>query len=235
MKRLFLVALSACVLLLCITGLDADVIKVNANRTTYDSTWDRVVLRIVQLEDAGSGFVINGMLGTWAADGGISLTGTSTQWAIRTLNDADGQDSDELYAKQSWVNFANKSPDTAARTGTSPYFTSFYEGFNCTVEVMNSFGLGPVDLTPGEGDLSPGYNFDNTLLAVFFIRHTTSNWDVGDTIWTGTANFVPNHPGGDGHPYDVAASVQIVPEPSTLALLGCGLLGLLVHALRKRK
>ena len=97
---------------------------------------------------------------------GTSLTGTSSNWYTRTLNDYDGQDQDTVYPKQSWVNFSTKSSDMATRTGTSPYFTSFYEGFTPTVSITTGFLLGPVDMTPGDN----GSGMDGSV-------STTRSWE----------------------------------------------------------
>ena len=234
MKRLLY--LSMFVLLLRVPTVNADeIIQVSADRTAYDATWDKVVLKITGFEGPEVPMphsAIVSMLGTWGANGGFSLTGTSSNWYTRTLNDLDGQDTDSMYAKQSWVNFSTKTSDLATRTGTSPYYTSFYEGFTPTLSTYGGFFLGPVDMTPGEGD-TDGYNFDNTLLGVFYIRNTTTNWNnPGDVLWSGTVTYV-HYNISDGL-WDIPTTVQIaVPEPSTLALLSCGPFALLAYAWRQ--
>ena len=97
---------------------------------------------------------------------------------------------------QSWVNFADKTPDAATRTGTSPYFTSFYEGFTSTpasspVSTLDRWiGL----LVIGVMTTRPkAAGFDNTLLGVLYIRHTTTNWNnPGDVLWSGTVTYAHN-------------------------------------------
>ena len=75
-------------------------------------------------------------------------------------------------------------------------------------------------------------SFDNTLLAVFYV--TPGTFHAGDTIWSGTCSYLTF--GGDGASTNpISTTFVIVPEPSTLALLGCGLFGLLAYAWRKRK
>jgi hypothetical protein len=235
MKRLLF--LSMCILLIGAPMVNAEIINVSAARTVFDGTWDQVILKIASFEGSQvptSGYGLSTMLGTWTSDVGINLPGNSTTWYKNVTNHDDAQD---RVGPQTWVNFSTKSPETATRTGTSPNYTAFYEGFSTTLDNTNAYALGPVDYTPGPAsDTSlPGEGFDNTLLAVFYVKHADTTYLPGKTVWTGVAAYGKVGGGGDGI-LGVPTSIQIaIPEPSTLALLGCGLFGLLAYAWRKRK
>jgi hypothetical protein len=203
-------------------------ISVTANRTSYDSAYDKVVLKIdgwtTDLPLA-SDFRLAEIAGTWTAGagGGIHLTGTSSNWSSRTLNDYDAQDTDDSWSKQSWVDMSSKSSSPAASyTGTLPDVTSFTEGFRMTLDTQPYYALGPTDYTDD--------GFDNTLLGVFYVTKATQ-WLPDDTVCSGTCSFA--------HAASGSAigqlSVVIIPEPSTLVLLASGLFGLLAYAWRKRK
>lgn len=231
MKRLLF--LSMCILLIGAPMVNAEIITVSADRTAYDGTWDQVVLKIASFEGndiPASGYALTSISGTWTVDGGMNLLGTSSTWSNKVLNDFDAQD---VAAPQSWMDFSTKV-GTPTRTGTAPYYVTLTGVFGATPSTTGGFFLGPVDVTPdGIVDDGDGYGFDNTLLGVFYIKHTDTSWVPGATIWSGLGNYARNI-GGDAR-VGIATTVAIVPEPSTLALLGCGLFGLLAYAWRKRK
>jgi hypothetical protein len=232
MKRLLL--LSACILLACATVVQAELITCTATREVVGA-YDKVTLRLVGMVDSGTVAVpaddiISTIAGTWTANGGtIRLNGTSSNWSAKTLNDYDAQDTDTNVPNQTWVNMSVKGPSSVSyvggtfASGGNSAVTSFTEGFSMTTNSTNDYGLAPTDYTDN--------GFDNTLLGVFYVGHNT--WNPGDTIWTGTCGFA-SHTGGLAIGA-VPSSIQIVPEPSTIALLASGLFGLLAYAWRKRK
>jgi len=227
------------------------VVGVTATRTSFNSTWDEVDLHIISLTGptVGRCGVVGYLTGTWTATGGaFNLPGNGSTWYNNISNNFDAQD---RLAPQTMLNFSTKTPDTATRAGFSPY-ASFYVGYYITPADGSGrpgFAPGPVDWTPGPGpDPNPwidnsdpadpvltdhqGYGFDNTLLGKFYVTKSTQ-WTPGQTIFSGDGLFLQAD-GSMGN-YPLPITVQIVPEPSTLALLCCGLLALFAHARHKRR
>jgi len=245
-----------CFSLFIVSGIalpaDAAAINVTATRTSFNATWDEVDLHIVSFTGRPPDEVVVQMTGTWTATGGaFSLPGNSTTWYNNVSNNSDAQN---RAAPQTMLNFSRWSYyDTPARTSSSPGFSSFFVGYYTTIadgSGIPGFALSSVDRTPGPGpDPNPwwdwqggddggggwvdhqGYGFDNTLLGKFYVSKSTQ-WTTGQAIFSGNASFtLPVGGSGDTIPI----TVQIVPEPSTLALLCCGLLALFAHAWRKRQ
>jgi hypothetical protein len=220
---------------------NAGIINVTTTRTAYDGTLDQVILRVQSITGTsppvgGPNIYVTNLTGTWDfGTGAINLPGTSSNWAAKVLNDGDCQDSDGGIAgvgpttPQTWFNFSTKTADPSSRSGliSGTLYHRFTEGLNITMDYLffPSFGIGAVDATPG--DNGSGNGFDNTLLAVLYVSKTTA-LSPGETIFSGTAAYNLMDEFG-------TTTVQIVPEPSTLALLCCGLLGLLAYMRRTRE
>jgi hypothetical protein len=245
MKRLLFVGL--CLVFGVTLSAHAEVISVTATRTTYNATLDQVILRIHSItgDDVPVDSPVNLLLGTWTANGGaFNLPPvTPPAWAARLTNDGNLQDTDGGNADglspgvgpttpQTWLNFSTKTADTVYRSGfvSGSLWNQFYAGYNISAAAMAAYALGPVDRTPGGGDGSEGYWFDNTLLAVLYVSKATT-MAAGEDIFTGMGAYA-TLPGYGGY---AATTVHIVPEPSSLALLCCGLLGLLAYMRRKRQ
>jgi hypothetical protein len=228
MKRSIL--LGMCILFASAMTANATIyIYVTETRSTYDSSLDLIEMHIATIVGSGvpAGDVLVAMLGTWTADDGtFNLAGTSRNWGAKLLNDYDSQD---VAAPGTWLNFSALVSDTRVRTPDVSTPNSFYVGLYATSNVGAPYALGPIDFTPGDdGSGSPGEGFDNTLLGKFYVSKSTTH-----VTFSGTAAYC--FPNGGGAVGGVPTTIFSFPEPSTLALLGCGVCGLLGYAWRKRK
>lgn len=239
MKRLLF--LSLCILLLGAMVAQAEVVTVNETRSVYNSTLDEVTLNIASItgSDVPANEYLTGVKGPWTMPSGgyFNLTGTTTSWPTKLSNDSDAQDT---AAPTSWLDFGlYVSADPHTRAGQNGSNASQWNSFTVTYSADGGSGgiynyfLGPIDYTPGDdGSGNAGEAFDNTLLATFFVTHTTPSL-AGQTIFNGIANY--SFYGGGNAFGSIPTTVVVTPEPSTLALLGSGLFGLLAYAWRKRK
>ena len=257
MKRLL--CLSLCILLGGVRAASAEVvIGVTPTRSSYDTAWDRVDLHIQSIDGAimwPGGGGITAMAGTWTANAGtFNLPGTSATWAgnIHNWDDLTPGAAGDIPdtgppPPNTYVNMLNLTADVPWRhkvdgtAGGATTSQSFYAGWAIHPvgpDDIAYFALSPRDLTPGDSlywngddyawEEYPGYGFDNTLLGTFYVSKATQ-WTPGQSIFTGLAYY----PAMDV--FDYSATVRIVPEPSTLGLLCCGLFVLFAHATRKQR
>jgi hypothetical protein len=240
MKRLAL--LTVCILLGSVLVANAEVITVTQVRTA-GTTYDLVELYIQSITGAEVpvGDYLTGLKGTYslAGVGSTFYLSTAATWFNATSNDSNKQDGFLLAPPNgkasSWINMATVTGDTRTRTGGSGnLWATFSDGMSVFAANNGAYFLGPVDMTPGlTPDDGEGYGFDNTLFAKIWVPHGCPTL-AGATIFNGTAGYAEPL-GGNAVAGKATQVVVAIPEPSTLALLGCSLFGLLAYAWRKRK
>jgi hypothetical protein len=172
---------------------------------------------------------ISSMEGTWsgvAFDGfpapSMYFAGSGTTFKNNTKNQGGAGPA----APQSWVNFDSSVSSAViwnTRTGTSPLYTVVGGNWYTT---DNTMFLRPVDPTPASNpDLDDGN--DETLIAKIYVQHG------GSVSFNGKFNvYNPSTHGSTTLTGTLA--IAYIPEPSTLALLTIGLIGLLAYAWRRR-
>lgn len=223
MNRLF--AFGVCIALVGASAANADSVQMSfgtlSTTVTPDGAWNKVDIHISSLTGVASGAAITSIQGAWTAmtdqtNAGGTLGLSSTAWQAKTLN-TNGTDG------QSWVNFdADQSPAQFSRSnGSGTAWGSFTSG---TGETAGAWYTGNttdyLSATPGSGIDSP----DNTLLAEMYVT-------PGKYIaFSGFANLTNGQVS-----VPLSFNTAPVPEPSMLALLVSGLIGLAAYAWKKRK
>ena len=238
------VVLGLCILLGSSLVAKAELITVSQTRSVFNGTYDKVVLNVTGItgSDVPTGTPITGLEGTWTlpAGGYFYLNSSAATWPAKLSNDADAQD---VAGPETWLDFGNyNSANTHSRGGqngsNNNQWNAFTISYNCDPSIYGTYYnyfIGPTDYTPGnDGSGNAGAGFDNTLLAVLYVTHATPDLS-GKTIFSGTGDYAL--PLGGGAQSGIATTLQVVgvPEPSILALLGCGLMGLLAYVWRKRQ
>ena len=219
MKRVLL--LSACVLLGLACVAQAEVLSTtytgpvsfSATRDASNPNYDKVTI------------VISGFPGSNIAD---KLTALSGQWSVLSttpgvtgtgffLNSDSTDDTDNTNKATTYINLPSNTgtlrdgstPAFTVATGTGVYSAfadSWYSGATTKFLAVNA-NVAVLEVTKGWTDI--------TLGAI-----NTGNWSALSTVALGA----------------LPASIHVtIPEPGTIALLGCGLVGLVAYAWRKRK
>jgi hypothetical protein len=86
-----------------------------------------------------------------------------------------------------------------------------------------------------------GWELNGTTLSVFFDRSLVGTLNVASTLADGSEHYWGDGAGGKAHSEDwdrftiSSGAYPTTPEPSAMVLVGCGLLGLLAYAWRKRR
>jgi hypothetical protein len=168
-----------------------------------------------------------------------ALTGGPNQtvgWGFTISNDG----ADFLLITGSFFCNAGGDPNftdcTTPGTGPSsfgPQFGVYTDYIGARATEVPAFGsTGPITFSPGSPGFGVGQYTVNSNAPTFSIDSgnlfVTYNLYQGDPVDGGTPD--PNDPGN--LELSAAASVEVVPEPGTYAMLGCGIVALL--ALRKK-
>lgn len=219
MKRLLMSAV--CLLAIGATAAQAELISADTVRTTFDDNLDKLVISISGFDSGFSAAsTISALEGEFTADStnGVRLSSSldvsgTTAWYKYTLNS---------YA------------DLIELLGTgSSYFSSYVNLDSTTGSLSDNSAL-----SRSGSDSSHMYT---SYTGNWFTTDSASMLGVGDVIAvayvaTGTNVSFSGQAfvAGQGTS-NISFSTSAVPEPSTLALLACGLFGLLAYAWRRRK
>ena len=197
--------MSAIVAALLVSSAQADLI-VSTNRSVYNGSLDLIEFYVDDLTGVVDGTAIDMLEGTWTASEGATMY---LQESFGDFWNIMTNTNGATFPPQSFVNFDGLSsasdPQLWGRTGSGTDYSSF----------MGSWYVSSPSGNWGEG----------SLIAKIYV--TTA----GEVSFSGKYESTYNR----GTEFDTTFSSVPIPEPSTLALLACGFIGLLAYAWRKSR
>lgn len=184
------------------------------------TTYDVVDIYLHLLNGAANGSQVVLFEGAWRATDGSFVVYPGESSTVNFKKHAS-----EYYGyseDESWVNFDYNSVAVWARDGGTTEYSALLQGgwINGTEPLAN--------WAVGRGDTDGDEIAENQMAHLVVTKGTT------EITFGGGPSDKIGYTYGSGTTEVTCFSVSI-PEPSTLALLACGLLGLLAYAWRKRK
>ena len=243
MKRL--VVLSVCLLLASAATAKADILGTTSSGnivigsvwdTTDDPNYNYVSIFAEALKGLAAGSQINLIEGKWTAvDGMFAVASkaatnntfqTDTTWAGLDAGASSG-----MPTGYSAVNFSAFmggslwSRDNGTATTSNTIAGGWYD---------NAVAANDLFVTSDRANDQNGDSYPSDLLGIFKVTKSTTAITFASDGNTGSYGF--------GYAYGSGGTMEVTnfttlpsPEPSSIALLGCGLFGLMAYAWRKRK
>jgi hypothetical protein len=241
MKRL--VVLSICLLLASTATAKADILGTTTTGnivigsvwdTTSDANYNYVSIYADAFNGPAAGSQINLIEGTWTAVGGkFAVAGktatnntfqTDTTWAGLDAGASSGMPTG--YSAVNFSAFMGGSlwaRDNGTATTSSIIAGGWYDNSVAANDIM------PVADRDNDQN-ADGYSSD--LIGIFKVTKSTTAVTFSSNGQTGTYGIGYTYNNGT---VETTNFTTATPEPSSIALLGCGLFGLLAYAWRKRK
>jgi hypothetical protein len=214
---------------------------VNVGNVTIESTWDanwgtldgysvdRVDIYLTGITGAEAGNTIQAISGLWQTDTQFYVYNKAvTNVNFKSHTTIDPDTGSLYYNNYSCINFGTYSGTFTRQSGTNATYWS-----NIISGTWNNGSNTLQNLTPAAIDAGVDNDLDNgvpeNLICSMLVKSGTTSITFGDGTSGSQFGF------SSGNVVAEQFSVTQIPEPATLTLLGCGLIGLLAYAWRKRK